>query len=230
MSDGSSRIDAARAGPVADFYAERRWTSSPQLGLRDADLDDAGRDPRARSRSTRTTGTRTYDREHATGSGGRWSQIEPGVRGVPQPVRGQGQSRCTCSGVRSTSRSTRFSGRPAPPHPGGAPNCGPHVMHEAYSHEVSSAGYWPGPTARRLLLVRLPDPDGLRGRRPAGARGARYDDALGEFVLPYEAVRTAGDPDQLLLAFLQSTYDVAADLARWDRAALERSYPAQLMP
>ena len=117
---------------------------------------------------------------------------------------------------------TRFSGRPAPPHPGGAPNCGPHVMHEAYSHEVSSAGYWPGARRRgRVLLLRLPAPDGFADTR-LDVPGARYDDAAGRVLLPYEAVRTAADPDALLLSFLQATYEAAADLARWDRAALER--------
>ena len=117
---------------------------------------------------------------------------------------------------------TRFSGRPAPPHPGGAPNCGPHVMHEAYSHEVSSAGYWPGPDGEGIFYsYAYPIPDRFADA-DIDVPSARYDQALGEFVLPYEAVRTAADPDQLLLAFLQATYDVAADLADWDRAALER--------
>jgi hypothetical protein len=117
---------------------------------------------------------------------------------------------------------TRFSGRPAPLHPGGAPNCGPFVMHEAYSHEVSSAGYWPGGEGEGVFYsYAYPEPDGYREATVA-PDGARFDDALGEFVLPYEAVRTATDPDATLLAFLQSTYDAAADRAGWDRAALER--------
>jgi hypothetical protein len=117
---------------------------------------------------------------------------------------------------------TRFSGRTAPPHPGGAPNCGPHVMHEAYSHEVSSAGFWPGgPGAEGTFYsYAYPEPDGFADwdRLPDGAS---YSTELGEFVLPYEAVRGAADPDGLLAEFLQSTYDAAADLAGWDRAALE---------
>lgn len=118
---------------------------------------------------------------------------------------------------------TRFSGRDAPPHPGGAPNCGPHVMHEAYSHEVSSAGYWPGgPGAEGTFYTyAYPEPDGFADA-PVTPAGARYDAELGEFVLPYEAVRTAQDPDAVLLGFLQSTYEAAADAAGWDRAALER--------
>jgi hypothetical protein len=119
--------------------------------------------------------------------------------------------------------STRFSGRSAPLHPGGAPNCGPHVMWEAYSHEVSSFGYWPGPPGEEgvFYAYAYPDPSGYRDTAVAPA-GARWDDALGEFVLPYELVRTAPDPDATLLAFLQSTYEAAATTARWDRDNLER--------
>jgi hypothetical protein len=117
---------------------------------------------------------------------------------------------------------TRFSGRPAPPHPGGAPNCGPHVMLEAYSHEVSSAGYWPGGDGEGLFYsYAYPEPEGFRDVvvRP---QAATFNGELGEFVLPYEVVRQADDPDGLLLEFLQSTYEAAATTAQWDRAALER--------
>jgi Family of unknown function (DUF5996) len=119
---------------------------------------------------------------------------------------------------------TRFSGRPAPPHPGGAPNCGPQVMWEAYSHEVSSCGYWPGPPGDEGVFYgyAYPEPPGYRDASVAPA-GARWDDDLAEFVLPYELVRVARDPDALLLEFLQSTYEAAATTAHWDRAALERS-------
>jgi Family of unknown function (DUF5996) len=117
---------------------------------------------------------------------------------------------------------TRFSGRPAPPHPGGAPNCGPHVMHEAYSHEVSSAGYWPGPDGEGVFYsYAYPQPDGFADV-DLGVPGASWDGALGEFVLPYTTVRTAPDPDALLLDFLQASYDAAADLGAWDRTVLER--------
>lgn len=117
---------------------------------------------------------------------------------------------------------TRFSGRSAPPHPGGAPNCGPHVMHEAYSHEVSSAGYWPGPDGEGVFYsYAYPEPDGFRDH-DLGVADARYDEHLGEFVIPYEAVRTSADPDRVLLEFLQATYEAAANRASWDRHALER--------
>jgi hypothetical protein len=117
---------------------------------------------------------------------------------------------------------TRFSGRPAPPHPGGAPNCGPHVMHEAYSQEVSSAGFWPGGDGEGVFYsYAYPEPDDFR-TAPAGPDAAHFSEELGEFVLPYTAVRTAADPDAVLLEFLQRTYEAAADLAEWDRALLER--------
>lgn len=117
----------------------------------------------------------------------------------------------------------RFSGRAAPPHPGGVPNCGPHVMWEAYSHEVSSCGYWPGPPGDEgvFYAYAYPDPPGYRDAAIA-PEGARWDNGLGEFVLPYEIVRTADDPDTLLLGFLQSTYEAAAVAAHWDRDSLER--------
>jgi hypothetical protein len=118
---------------------------------------------------------------------------------------------------------TRFSGRPAPPYPSKAPNCGPHVMGEAYSHEVSSCGYWPGPPGEEgvFYAYAYPEPPGFRDV-VVTPDGARWDDDLAEFVLPYELVRTAADPEAALLAFLQSSYEAAADTARWDRAALER--------
>ena len=117
---------------------------------------------------------------------------------------------------------TRFSGRAAPPHPGGAPNCGPQVMWEAYSHEVSSAGYWPGPDGEGVFYsYAYPEPPGYRST-PVDPAGAGFDEVLGEFTLPYTAVRTAPDPDAVLLEFLQSTYEAAALSADWDRPNLER--------
>ena len=118
---------------------------------------------------------------------------------------------------------TRFSGRSAPPHAGGVPNCGPHVMHEAYSHEVSSCGYWPGGEGEGIFYsYAYPEPDGYR-TMPAGSDAARFDDELGEFVLPYTVVRrTAEEPEVVLLSFLQRTYEAAAITGGWDRLALER--------
>ncbi len=119
---------------------------------------------------------------------------------------------------------TRFSGRVAPPHPGGAPNCPDHVMVEAYSHECSSAGFWPGGGATEepaFYAYAYPEPPGYGAHRVQPA-AAFYDQKAREFILPYDAVRTAASPDLELMEFLQSTYDAAAGLGRWDRAALER--------
>jgi hypothetical protein len=118
---------------------------------------------------------------------------------------------------------TRFSGRPAPPHPGGVPNLPDAVTREAYSHEVSSAGFWPGgPGCEEAVFYSYayPEPPGFRDASVAPG-DARFSADLGEFILPYDAVRRAARPDAALLAFLQSTYAAAADSARWDRAALE---------
>lgn len=119
---------------------------------------------------------------------------------------------------------TRFSGRRAPRHPGGIPNCPDRVMVEAYSHEVESAGFWPGDARfaeAAFYAYAYPEPEGFAAATVAPA-AARYDTTLREFILPYEAVRRSPDPRRDVLAFLQSTYDAAADLAGWDRRALER--------
>jgi hypothetical protein len=119
---------------------------------------------------------------------------------------------------------TRFSGRRAPPHGGGVPNCPDWVMLEAYSHECASCGFWPGGGAvaePAFYAYSYPEPRGY-AERQVRPDAARYDGTFGEFLLPYEAVRTARDPDEMLLDFFQSTYEAAADLANWDRAAFDR--------
>lgn len=117
---------------------------------------------------------------------------------------------------------TRFSGRTAPPHPGGGANCGPHVMLEAYSHEVSSLGYWPGGGGEGAFYsYAYPEPHAYLEAQ-VRPEGAHWDPALREFILPYELVRAAADPEALLLEFAQSTYEAAATTAGWDRATLER--------
>jgi hypothetical protein len=117
---------------------------------------------------------------------------------------------------------TRFSGRKAPLHRGGIPGLPDAVTREAYSHEVSSAGFWPGNDAfprPAFFSYAYPEPAGFRDRPVSG--GAYFDTNLGEFILPYDAVRTAGEPDALLLEFLSSTYEAAAETGGWDRTALE---------
>jgi hypothetical protein len=118
---------------------------------------------------------------------------------------------------------TRFSGRRAPRFPGKAPGVAPAVMQEAYSHEVSSAGFWPGGNGidyPAFYSYTYPSTDAFRAT-PVRPAAASFNESLGEFLLPYEAVRTAADPDATLLAFLQSTYEAAARTAAWDRDALE---------
>ena len=121
---------------------------------------------------------------------------------------------------------TRFSGRTAPPHPGGVPNLADHVAREAYSHECWSAGWWPGlvgaPVEEPVFYAyAYPEPDGFSA--PLDVPHARYDATLREWVLPYDAVRAAPDPDALLVEFLQATYERAADRGGWDRPMLERA-------
>ena len=119
---------------------------------------------------------------------------------------------------------TRFSGRKAPKHPGLVPNCADWVMELAYSHEVSSCGFWPGGSVEGAFYsYAYPQPDGYAAW-PVTPDAAYYDNDFGEFLLPYAAVRTAEDPDALLLSFFESTYEAAANLAGWDRAALETGW------
>ena len=119
---------------------------------------------------------------------------------------------------------TRFSGRTAPPLKGETPNVAKWVMDEAYSHEVSSCGFWPGNGGygrAAFYVYAYPEPDGYGAIRLKTAEAA-YDSNLGQFILPYDAVRQARDPDAQLLGFLQETYEAAAELGKWDRKALER--------
>ena len=120
---------------------------------------------------------------------------------------------------------TRFSGRPAPRHPGGVPNCADWVMEEAYSHEVSSAGFWPGAGLGEAAFYSYayPEPDGYR-QYPVRPESAYYHEDLKEFILPYESIRIADEPGSVLLAFLQTTYEAAAESGGWNRDALEREF------
>lgn len=126
---------------------------------------------------------------------------------------------------------TRFSGRSAPPHPGGIPNAPDWVMREGYSHELASAGFWPGshdksfgPQDASYYAYAYPEPPGYSAATVEPEQ-AHYDSAMHEFFLPYEAMRTAKFPDRALLDFLQSAYEAAADLGNWDRPTLERWPP-----
>jgi hypothetical protein len=118
---------------------------------------------------------------------------------------------------------TRFSGRPAPPHPGGIPNLPDWVTREAYSREEQSVGFWPGGPGveASFYAYAYPEPPGFAQANVAPP--GYWTDQLREFLLPYESVRTSPDPDRTVLDFFNSTYDAAANLAKWDRASLERA-------
>lgn len=122
---------------------------------------------------------------------------------------------------------TRFSGRTAPEHPGGIPNCPDWVTREAYSHELSSCGFWPGggPLPYPVFYAyAYPEPGGYN-TAPVRPGSACYDASFREFILPYDEVRQAASPDAMLLEFLQSSYEATAKLGKWDRYALERTVP-----
>ena len=128
---------------------------------------------------------------------------------------------------------TRFSGRRAPLHPGGVPGLPDSVTREAYSHEVSSAGFWPGSATFPIAAFysyAYPEPEGFRSAPLAP--GAHWDATLGEFILPYDMVRTSADPQRVFLEFLATTYEAAAKAGKWDRAALECDFgsPARVRP
>jgi hypothetical protein len=127
---------------------------------------------------------------------------------------------------------TRFSGRRAPPHPGGIPALPDAVTREAYSHEVSSAGFWPGGGGTdfpAFYCYAYPAPNGFADAR-AAPEGVYFDPKLGEFLLPYDIIRGSSDPEAALMAFLTSTYRAAADLGAWDRGALECPIGTPLQP
>ena len=219
VSDGQQRTMRLEAWPVAVFYAN-------VMGM----LDDLGLSTSIWTMPVEIPDAIPFEKDHIHASYDR-DQVERFWRALIEMVRVFEQFRAEFVGKVSPVHLfwgaldlavTRFSGRPAPPHPGGAPNCGPHVMLEAYSHEVSSAGYWPGPDGEGVFYsYAYPEPDGFRDR-PIAPVGAHYNEALGEFVLPYENVRTASDPDAVLLEFLHTTYAAAADCGGWNRAELER--------
>jgi hypothetical protein len=127
---------------------------------------------------------------------------------------------------------TRFSGRPAPPHPGGVPHLPDEITREAYSQEVSSLGFWPGNAAMPIPVFysyAYPEPPGFSEAK-VRPDAAFYEPKLREFILPYDAVRNAETPDKALLDFAQSAYDAASQLGKWDRDALEEKKPALHSP
>jgi hypothetical protein len=219
-SDGSSRAMRLEPRTVADFYHEY-LAQLDSLGLelriwpKPSELEDELPFPD-------DVEHRSYDPDSAHRC---WTVLSQANR-VLQQFRGRFIGKCSPVhffwGAFDLA-CTRFSGRTAPLHPGGVPHLPDRIVREAYSHECISAGWWPGAGLGMpaFYSYSYPEPPGFRNAevRPADAY---YDSTLREFILPYDSVRTAEDPDKLLLEFLQSSYSAAADLAGWDRQALER--------
>jgi hypothetical protein len=223
VSDGQSRRVALEAETVAAFY-HRVMDALHALGI-DARIHGAPNEVPDPIPFDRDEVHRAYDREYANRF---WRVLVQSER-----VFAQFRSRFIgkCSPVHffwgaMDLAVTRFSGRRAPEHPGGIPNLPDRITREAYSHEVSSAGFWAGggPLPYPVYYsYAYPEPDGFTRAR-VGPAQAFYSPDLREFILPYEAVRTAASPDETLLEFLQATYDAAANRAAWDRAALESGH------
>lgn len=227
VSDGQTRTLPLKPQTVADFYHEL-MAALDSLGI-SVQIHEAPNEVEEAIPFAEDTTHKAYDKQQANLL---WQALLQSAR-----VFGQFRARFTgkCSPVHffwgaMDLAVTRFSGRPAPVHPGGAPNCPNWVMVEAYSEEVSSAGFWPGNAEAPEPIFYsyiYPTPDGFADSavRPDAAFWLAD---LGEFALPYEAVRGSDDPDATLTEFLQSTYAAAADMAGWDRAGLER--PAGYTP
>jgi hypothetical protein len=223
-SDGATRAIALVPRSVADFY--REYTAL---------LDSLGVRVRIRPVPSEMADVlpftddhehRSYDPDYA----GRCWRILSQANRVTQEFRGRFLGKCSPVhffwGAFDLA-CTRFSGRRAPPHPGGVPHLPDRIVREAYSHECISAGWWPGgaggPVTEPVFYsYSYPEPAGYPEAKVLPSE-AYYQRDLKEFVLPYEVVRTAERPDEVLLQFLQSTYEAGADLARWDRPAAERS-------
>ena len=221
LSDGAGERRLALEGmSVADFYGETMRLlaeSGHPVGIHHAPNEVEPAVPFREDRAPRV-----YDRDSASRLLGALLQADRVLRQFRSSFLGKASPVHFFWGSFDLAV-TRFSGRPAPLHPGGVPNLPDDVTREAYSHEVSSAGFWPGGAnggSPIFYSYAYPSPEGFAQARVA-PEAARWDTDLGEFVLDYEAVRTATDPDAAVLAFLQSTYDAAADLAEWDRTALD---------
>jgi hypothetical protein len=221
-SDGEQESLSLRPQSVADFYSElfgklHELKLDVSIHGQPNELEDAT--PFAEDRLHAS-----YDREYAT----RFWRVLVQADRVLQTFRARFIGKCSPVHFFWGSFDlavTRFSGRQAPPHPGGIPNLPDPVVREAYSHEVSSCGFWPGGGPHPFPLFysyAYPEPDGFASAAVEPA-GAFYSKDLREWVLPYDVVRSAASPDDALLAFLETTYEAAADLGGWDRPALERS-------
>ena len=219
-SDGTRRKIALKPQPVADFY-RAVMTALSELGLRVC-VNEYPCEIANATRFTQDTTHSSYDAEYVQRFWHVLLQVDRVLKQFRTGFLGK------CSPVHFFWGSfdlavTRFSGRPAPVFAGKAPGVKPEVMRDAYSHEVSSAGFWPGGNGvdyPAFYSYAYPTPERFKAC-PVQPDGAFYSETLGEFLLPYETVRIAADPDAALLAFFQSTYEAAAVSANWDRAALE---------
>jgi len=219
-SDGASRQFALADHSVASFYAAV-MAALAELGIHVA-IDEIPNELRDPIRFSEDTQHASYDGDAVqrffqilVNTDRVFKQFRTGFIGKASPVHFFWGSFDLAV--------TRFSGRRAPRHPGGVPHLPDDVACEAYSHEVSSAGFWPGGSAidyPAFYSYAYPEPAGFRAVK-ARPDAAFFSEALGEFVLPYDAVRTADNPDRALLDFLESTYQAAANAAKWDRDALE---------
>jgi hypothetical protein len=223
VSNGARRTLALRPRTVADFHGEV-LNALEELGI-PVRIDDRPCEISGAIPFSRDTTHAAYDAQYAQRF---WKvlvqvdrllkQFRTGFVGKSSPVHFFWGS--------FDMAVTRFSGRRAPAFTAATPGVALAVMREAYSHEVSSAGFWPGGGAidyPAFYSYAYPVPEGFADRT-VQPREAFFSTQLGEFLLPYDAVRTAADPDGALMAFLQSTYEAAAETARWDRAALERPF------
>jgi hypothetical protein len=221
-SRGETRSLALRAYPVADFYRDyvallESVGIPPRVWPVPVELPDTLRFDEDRTHAS-------YDRDAAHSC---WRALAQCDR-VFKIFRGGFFGKSSPSHLWWGSfdlACTLFSGRPAPLHPGGVPNCPDYVTREAYSHECTSVGWWPGTAGAvdepAFYAYVYPEPQEYADATVTPS-GAYYHPTLREWILPYEAVRAASNPDDALLAFCRSTYAAAADLAHWDRAALER--------
>jgi Family of unknown function (DUF5996) len=221
--EGNTQVIQLHARPLADFYREyisllASLRMTVKLRPIPSEMEDDLPFPDDRR-------PRSYDRDSVTRC---WKLISRASQ-VFQKFRGRFLGKCSPVhffwGAFDLA-CTRFSGRGAPLHPGGVPHLPDRVVREAYSHECISAGWWPGapgsPVAEPAFYAyAYPEPAGFPDRRVSQG-SAYYSPDFKEFILPYEAVRTSPQSDQLLLDFLQDTYDIGAELGRWDRASLER--------
>jgi hypothetical protein len=223
-NDGATRVLKLRAQSVANFYAEvmkalREMNIEVQINTTPNEVADAIPFEKDQQHAA-------YDPEYAN----RFWRVLVQADRLFKAFRGRFCGKCSPVHFFWGSFDlavTRFSGRPAPPHPGGIPHLPDAIAREAYSQEVSSLGFWPGNTQVPQALFysyAYPAPEGFAEAkvRPAAAS---FHSQLHEFVLPYDEVRRAPSPDDTVLDFAQSTYDAASTLAHWDRAALEEVKP-----